>query len=106
MTQSTSLILLFISWLLLANLPFLVNRPLLMVWKAVSKAGWMRVLECALCFALALLLGRVLESLSSPVHSQNVLPYYVSVLCIFLVFGFPGFVYRYLWPRKKPARAV
>ncbi|NLR74054.1 DUF2818 family protein [Leeia aquatica] len=106
MAQSTSLLLLLVGWLLLANLPFLLNRPLLMVWKPVSKPVWMRVLECIMCFALALLLGRMLESLSSPVHSQNVMPFYVSVFCIFLVFGFPGFTYRYLWPRRKPARAA
>jgi hypothetical protein len=78
-----------------ANLPFLSQRVLLLGPKRSPKAfGW-RLLELALMAALALALGWGLESSVGQRAAQN-WEFYVTGLCLFLTFAFPGFVWRYL----------
>ena len=49
-------------------------------------------------FLLLLGLAWFLETRSAPAHSQH-WQFYVSVLCMYAVFAFPGFVYCFLWRR-------
>jgi hypothetical protein len=81
-----------------ANLPFLFERVML-VWAHPSgrKAfGW-RLLEL---LALYFIVGGFAFLLEKGAHG-SVYPknwqFYVAALCMFLVFAFPGFVYRHLW---------
>jgi hypothetical protein len=41
----------------------------------------------------------LLEQQIAPRHSQN-WEFYAVTACLFLVFAFPGFTYRYLWRRR------
>lgn len=80
-----------------ANLPFVSDRVLAMMpvkgW--LKKPGWVVVVELLALFVLIGLLGYAFET-----ALVNPFPrgweFYVTGLCIFLVLGFPGFVYRYL----------
>lgn len=88
---------LLVLFMVLANLPFLVRRPLLLFWRGGEKGVLHTLLEClALCAAL-LLLSRVMEaSQFGSVYRQN-WEFVVILLCLALVMAFPGFVYRFLW---------
>lgn len=83
--------------ILAANLSFLTERILFVVLpKSGVKHGFWRVLEIlALYFAVGGA-AYLLESKLGPVQHQG-WEFYAVTVCLFMVFGFPGFVYRYLW---------
>lgn len=80
-----------------ANLPFISERVLALMpiktW--AKKPGWAVVGELLGLFVIIGLIGYAFET-----ALVNPFPrgweFYVTGLCIFLVLGFPGFVYRYL----------
>jgi hypothetical protein len=80
-----------------ANLPFVSERVLAIVpvssW--LKKPAWALIAELFGLFILIGLVGYAFET-----ALVNPFPrgweFYVTALCIFLVLGFPGFVYRYL----------
>ncbi|HEX2951189.1 MAG TPA: DUF2818 family protein [Armatimonadota bacterium] len=92
----------FSSWLLIflglafANLPFLNERLFGVLPKAFSvKPFRVRLLEMV---ALYVVLGGVaylLEGHIGNVFSQR-WEFYAVTVCLFIVFAFPGFVFRYL----------
>jgi Na+-driven multidrug efflux pump len=83
-----------------ANLPFANERVGLFgpARPAGKNFAW-RLLEW---FALYFIVGgiaRLLEGrLGAPQH-QN-WEFYAITLCLFMVFAYPGFVYRYLWRKR------
>ncbi len=78
-----------------ANLPFLSQRLLLLGPRRADKGlGW-RLLELLILCALTTALGFVLEGQIGQRHPQG-WPFYAVVLCLFLTFAFPGFVWRQL----------
>jgi hypothetical protein len=83
----------------LANLPFLSER-LFLVWgfRGGVKAGWWRLLELIVYYLLAGAVAWWMESRLGPAYPQRWW-FYVTTACMFLVFAYPGFVYRYLWRR-------
>lgn len=80
-----------------ANLPFISDRLFALVpiktW--VKKPGAAVVGEIAVLYVVVGLVGYAFET-----ALMNPFPrgweFYATTLCIFLVLGFPGFVYRYL----------
>lgn len=80
-----------------ANLPFISERvaALVPVKAWARKPAWALVAELMTLFVLIGLVGYAFET-----ALVNPFPrgweFYVTALCIFLVLGFPGFVYRYL----------
>ncbi len=83
-----------------ANLPFLTER---IFFAGPAPAGgkslaW-RLLELVLLYFLAGLTAWLMESRVGQVHPQR-WEFYVVTLCLFLVFAYPGYLYRYLW--RKP----
>jgi Na+(H+)/acetate symporter ActP len=83
-----------------ANLPFLLERRLLVLplGKTGKNVGW-RLLELALLYFAVGGIAWLVEKNIGPVQHQN-WEFYATTACLFLVFAFPGFVYRYLWRRK------
>jgi hypothetical protein len=83
--------------LLAANLPFFSERILLV--KAPSAEGksfaW-RLLEIVILYLLVGGLAWLIEGRLGPPHGQG-WEFYAITFPLFLVFAFPGFVYRYLW---------
>ncbi len=80
-----------------ANLPFISERVLALMpvktWG--KKPAWALITELLGLFVVIGLIGYAFET-----ALVNPFPrgweFYVTGLCIFLVLGFPGFVYRYL----------
>lgn len=92
------------SALLAANLPFLSERLFLAVpLKGGRKAAYWRVIELAVYYLLVAALAYLLEARGGPVHAQG-WEFYAVTVSLFLVFAYPGFVYRFLW--KRPGRSV
>jgi hypothetical protein len=99
MQTSAAVWLLLLLALLAANLPFLTERMCLIGPKRPGKAmGW-RLLELLLLLALVIGVGRYLEFRQGQIHPQG-WEFYAAMACLFLTFAFPGFVWRYLQPRK------
>jgi hypothetical protein len=83
-----------------ANLPFLIERILFTVKpKTGEKAfGW-RLLELVTLFFVVGGIAFLLEGKLGDVHKQN-WEFYAINASLFVVFAYPGFVYRYLWRRR------
>lgn len=97
--QSTSLYsLLLLVTVIMANLPWLTER-FLMVF-AVPKKAFHRWLESLIYFILAGGLGLGMEYLSTGANYHQSWEFVVANVCLFIVFGLPGFIYHYdLKPR-------
>ena len=82
--------------LLAANLPFFVER-VFFIWRPKGGKGlhW-RLLEMVVLYFALGGLARLVEGRFGPAQPQN-WEFYAVTACLFLVFAFPGFVYRYLW---------
>lgn len=94
-------------WLLLAagfvaaNLPFLSERLLLVGPRRSPKHfGW-RLLELLLLAGIMVGIGLALESRIGQRHPQG-WQFYAVAICLFITFGFPGFVWRHL-RRHRPS---
>ena len=99
MSAATGLLLL-VACLAAANAPFLSRRILLLAQPAGfdqggDKHGGWRVLEMALLYLAILGLARLLEAHVGEIYRQN-WEFYAITASLFVVFAYPGFVYRYL----------
>ncbi|MCL4470993.1 MAG: DUF2818 family protein [Sulfuricella sp.] len=96
MTQALVLLLLMF---IAANTPFLLERRLFILPSpgGVKNVGW-RLLEMVLLYFIVGGLAYLVEKNLGPVQQQH-WEFYATTVCLFLVFAFPGFVYRYLWRR-------
>jgi hypothetical protein len=83
-----------------ANLPFLFERIFFIFKpKASSKAfGW-RLLELVVLFFAVGGVGLLLERTLGDIHHQG-WQFYAINASLFVVFAYPGFVYRYLWRHR------
>ncbi|EGV35117.1 putative inner membrane protein [Neisseria weaveri] len=84
--------------LIFANAPFLTQR-LFGVAKLANKHFGHHLLELFAGFGIMALLAYLLESRAGAVHSQD-WEFYVTVACLYLIFAFPAFVWRYFWHSK------
>lgn len=102
MSQGPAVWLVLLVALVAANIPYLSNRLLLVGPRLQPKPFAWRALELALMAALTLAVGMLLEARLGQRHPQG-WEFYATLLCLFITFGFPGFVWRYL--KKHPAQA-
>lgn len=96
MSQNTAVILLLVLAVIAANLPWFSER-VLFVWRAPAggKSVWLRLLEWLILYFIVGALGIGLEyRVTGSVYNQDWV-FYVSTICLFVVFGLPGFIYRY-----------
>lgn len=99
------------AWLLLgmvvcaANIPFVFNR-VLFVFRGRdggSKSfGW-RVLELLMLYLAMGAMAMQLEVRNHGAAYAQGWEFYATTGCLFVVFAFPGFVYRYLWRHAVPS---
>jgi uncharacterized membrane protein len=83
-----------------ANLPFLVERIFLVVQpKTGSKNFAWRLLELVVMFFMVGGIALLLEGKLGDIHKQN-WEFYAVNAALFVVFAYPGFVYRYLWRHR------
>lgn len=86
--------------LVFANLPFLTERIFFIAAapEGGKAFGW-RLLELLLLYFVAGTAAWLMEGRAGQVHPQR-WEFYAVTVCLFLVFAYPGYVYRYLW--RKP----
>jgi hypothetical protein len=89
-----------------ANLPFLFERVLLVIRprNGHKSFGWRLAELAALYFMVGLAAALLERNAYGEVYAQS-WEFYATTACLFLVFAFPGFVYRHLWhsPRRVTA---
>lgn len=82
-----------------ANFPFMSER-LVGVYRVRSeKSLGLRLLEMLFFYLLVGAVGKLLEHRAGQIAPQG-WEFYAITFALFLTFGFPGFVYRYLLRRR------
>ncbi|RFA30580.1 hypothetical protein CAI21_05960 [Alkalilimnicola ehrlichii] len=96
MSVGAGILLLFLVAFVAANLPWLTERVFFVLRPpAHGKREWIRLLEWAVLYVLVGLIGRGLEyQLTGQIQPQD-WEFYVTTLCLFVVFALPGFIYRH-----------
>ncbi len=80
----------------LANLPFFTESVFgVKRLKSGGKPLAVRLLELLALYLLVLGVARLIESSQGNAFPQG-WQFYATTVCLFLVLGFPGFVFRYL----------
>ena len=102
MSQDAGIYILLALAFVAANLPFLFERILFVLRPAGGSKGFAwRLLELLLLYVAVGLLAQVVETRGhGSAYPQN-WEFYATTLSLFVVFAFPGFVYRYLWHGAK-----
>ena len=92
--------------LLAANLPFLNQRLFAVIalgrGEGFVKPVWWRLIELFVLYFLVGLVAHMLESAIGDVFAQG-WEFYAVTGCLFLVFAFPGYVFRYLYKHRRKA---
>ncbi len=81
--------------LVLANLPWLSERCFLIV-ECEHKSAWVRLVEWLLLYLVVGLMGALLESRTMGTNHLQDWEFYAVTVSLFMVFAFPGFIYRYV----------
>ena len=99
MNSSSYVWLVLLAATLAANLPFLNNRWLSVIPRALPKTLWMRLLELVVWYFLVGGLGLALEQHQGQIYPQG-WEFYATTAALFVTLAFPGFVFRYLFKRR------
>lgn len=99
MDQTASVWLVLISALIAANLPFVNNRWLAVIPRALPKPLGIRLAELGVFYLLVGGVGLALEQRAGQIAPQG-WEFYATTAALFLTLAFPGFVYRYLLKRR------
>lgn len=96
MSLTGSIIVLLVVSVLAANLPWLSNRPFLLLSELPQgKPLWLRLIEWGLNYVLVLLLAIGLErKVNGVIHDQQWEFFWVTLL-FFAVLAMPGFIFQY-----------
>ena len=79
----------------LANLPW-VSQRCFFILQCASKSAWIRLFEWLVLYFVVGGLGYLMEQrLMGSTHPQG-WEFFVVTAALFMVFAFPGFVYRYI----------
>ena len=98
MNFSTTLLLILA--FIAANLPFLVERIFFVIRpKTGDKNVAWRLLELVVMFFIVGGIAMLLEGKLGDIQRQN-WEFYAINAALFVLFAYPGFVYRYLWRRR------
>lgn len=85
---------------ILANFPFFSESVFGVVrLKQGRKPGFVRLIELLVLYLIVVGAARLIESSQGNPFTQG-WQFYATTVCLFLVLGFPGFVFRYL--RRRP----
>lgn len=97
--MSNALIILILAFVT-ANLPFLIERRLLVLpgGRKFKTIGW-RLLELIVLYFIVGVAAHFVERSMGGVQPQR-WEFYAITGCLFLVFAYPGYVYRYMWHRR------
>ena len=99
MTQTVSVWVVTVLALLMANLPFISNR-LLLVWTLKTHKNLAtRLGELLICYFIVGMVGQLLEQQAGQISPQG-WEFYAITGALFITFAFPGFIYRYLFKHR------
>jgi hypothetical protein len=99
LSQNTSVWLVLLLALLMANMPFISNRLFAVYDLKSPKNLAVRLAEMLVWYLLVGGLGLYLEQRNGQITSQG-WEFYAITSTLFLTFAFPGFTYRYLFKRS------
>lgn len=99
MTQTTSVWIVLLAALVVANLPFLSQRLLGVLALARPKSLLLHLIELLLGYLVIGAVGLLLEQRLGRIAPQG-WEFYAVTGALFLTFAFPGFVWRYLWKHR------
>lgn len=93
--MTTSMYVLLLLMVLLANLPFLTQKVFGVLVVKKKHFGF-HLIEIFIGLMSIAVIAWVLESRSGSVHNQS-WEFYTVLICLYVVFAFPAFVWRYFW---------
>lgn len=93
--QSLAGLLILLVALAAANAPFLTERLFGVLRLARGKSMGMRFIELAVYYFATLALAVLIETRFGPRYPQR-WEFYGITACLFVVLGYPGFIWRYL----------
>lgn len=85
----------FLVALVAANLPWLSERLFLVIKLPKEKPVWYRLLEWMILYFVVGAIGLALEKQATGEIYPQDWEFYAVTASLFLVFAFPGFIYRY-----------
>lgn len=97
--MNTHVAIILVIALVAANLPFFTERWFLLWRHGEDKPFVMRLVELVLLYFAIGLLARAVEARLGAVHRQS-WEFYAVTVALFVVFAYPGFVFRYLWRKR------
>jgi len=90
--------LIIISSLILANMPW-VSESFLLFYKPVRKNFFLIFIELILFYLLIGFFFLFIEKeVIGNIHQQD-WEFYAITFCLFIVFSFPGFIYKVIWKK-------
>jgi hypothetical protein len=95
MDLNQSVWLLLVTAIVLANIPFFMANRLFLVIKVAHKSVLVNFIEWFFYFAMTGLLAYLLEKKSMGHVASQGWEFYTITLFMFIIFAFPGFIYRY-----------
>lgn len=88
--------LLIITAIILANLPWIMARHLFLFFSLKKEKPFLLALfEMSVYFLITVLLGYLLEGKTMGNHTAQGWEFWTTVTFLFIIFAFPGFIYRY-----------
>lgn len=100
MSQSLSVWIVIVAALVAANLPFFNQKLLAVVPLASGKSLGMRLAELVLLYFIVGGAALLLEQRAGQIAPQG-WEFYAVTGALFLVFAFPGFIWRFLWKHGR-----
>ncbi|MCL4759403.1 MAG: DUF2818 family protein [Rhodocyclaceae bacterium] len=102
MEQGFGIFLLLAFAFVVANLPFLFERVLFVLPPPGGRKGFgWRLLELVVLYLIVGTVALVLEARAHGGSYPQGWQFYATTFCLFVVFAFPGFVYRHLLRRRS-----
>lgn len=96
--MNTSITILLLLAFLAANLPWFSDRLFYVIPLKSKHFGWQLLELIVLYFVVGAVARLVEQKVMGQTVSQH-WEFYATTGCLFLVFAFPGFVWRYFWRR-------
>ncbi|MDX1353503.1 MAG: DUF2818 family protein [Thiomicrorhabdus sp.] len=87
--------LLVVTAIVLANIPFILSNRLFIFLKVGEKSIWTNLAEWFLYFIVTGFFAYMLEKKSMGHVAEQSWEFYTITLFMFIIFAFPGFIYRY-----------
>jgi len=101
--------LLLLTALVLANIPFIMGNRLFLMIKVAHKSFVVNMIEWFVYFLVMGLFAYLLEKKAMGTVAPQDWEFYAVVFFMFMIFAFPGFIYRYnlkqYLKKSKPSNA-